>query len=458
MPSPKPQISFIGLGAMGFGMATHLLKQGYTVTGFDVYGPTLERFQSAGGQVASTPADAVRDKPFCVCMVATAAQAQAVLLAGDAPAAPALPPGAALLLCSTVPCAYVQGLARQLADLGRGDILLVDAPVSGGSARAAEGALSIMAGGSEGAVAAARPLLAALADPAKLYIVDGGVGAGSNMKMVHQVLAAVQILAASEGMGLAAALGLDLAAAREEIVVRSRGDAWAWMFEHRTPRMLTPGFRPVASALAIIVKDAGIVTAEAGRAGFPVPMTAAAEQVYFAGLARGYGADDDSSLIRLYTEGVVAADAETKATGSDDDQAKKQKLALVKALLKGIYLCAAAEALAFARTCGLDLDQVFALCRSAAGGSRVFEEVGPAIMRLCRGEEAGQDDDVEEGGGSLDEWARRLQEAVAEAQRLRMPLYLGTQALTLMRLALRQHAPEHGDRLPRAMVAKIWGV
>src|SRR3569833_2686584 len=107
MAESNPEVSFIGLGAMGFGMATHLLKQGYRVTGFNVWAPTLERFAAAGGAIAKTPAAAVADKLFCVCMVATAQQAQAVLFEGPDAAVPALPKGATLLLCSTVPCAYV---------------------------------------------------------------------------------------------------------------------------------------------------------------------------------------------------------------------------------------------------------------------------------------------------------------------------------------------------------------
>ncbi|KAJ2971631.1 hypothetical protein NUW58_g9361 [Xylaria curta] len=66
--SAKPDIAFIGLGAMGFGMATHLIKQGYAVTGFDVWPPTLERFRAAGGSTASTPAEAVRDRHYVVCV------------------------------------------------------------------------------------------------------------------------------------------------------------------------------------------------------------------------------------------------------------------------------------------------------------------------------------------------------------------------------------------------------
>ncbi|XXH03331.1 hypothetical protein Hte_009729 [Hypoxylon texense] len=444
MADVKPDISFIGLGAMGFGMATNLVKQGYKVTGFDVWQPTLERFQTAGGSTAITPAEAVKDKDYCVCMVATAQQAQAVLIEGDSPAIHALPRGAALLLCSTVPCAYVQGLEKQLVELGRGDVHLIDAPVSGGAGRAADGTLSIMAGGSDEAIEKGRFLLQEMSDPEKLYIVKGGVGAGSNMKMCHQVLAANQILAASEGLGFASHLGLELELASQAIL---KSDAWAWMFENRLPRMLDPEHKPVASALTIIVKDTSIITSEARRAGFPTPMTSTAEQVYFSGLGRGYGPDDDSSLIRLYTEGEGKIGPVKGEAESDE-----AKLALVIGLLKGIYLCSAAEAIAFAHKCKLDLDQVFDLCINAAGGSTMLQTAGLDMIKLCRGEKLST-----RSGEGFKAIARQLQAAVEEAQRLKAPVYLGSQALTLTRLARKLASQATGD-ISSALVTKVWGI
>lgn len=445
MAPPKPDIAFIGLGAMGFGMATHLVNQGYSVTGFDVWAPTLERFKAEGGLAATTPAEAVKGKDCCVCMVATAQQAQSVLLDGENAAVPALPQGAAVLLCSTVPCSYVQALEKQLRDLGRGDIQLVDAPVSGGAYRAADGTLSIMAGASDAAIEKARFLLQEMSDPTKLYIVAGGIGAGSNMKMVHQVLAANQILATSEALGFAAHLGLDLPKAAAA-VIGSQGKSW--MFEHRSPRALHPEFQPIASAITIILKDTGIITAEARKAGFPTPMTSAAEQVYFTGVGRGYGPDDDSSLIRLYWEGKgkvgpVAGTAQTE----------EEKLALVIGLLKGIHLCSAGECIAFAARLGLDLDQVFELCINAAGGSAMLEAVGPEMMSLVKttGAAAGAPP-----GNGLDKVVGELQDAVDEAQRLKAPVFLGSQALNLTRLAM-AHRPKTEAAATSGMVVKVWG-
>ncbi|EON97513.1 putative 3-hydroxyisobutyrate dehydrogenase protein [Phaeoacremonium minimum UCRPA7] len=446
MAQTKLEVSFIGLGAMGFGMATHLVKEGYSVTGFDVWGPTLDRFKEAGGKAAKTPAEAVQGKDFCVCMVATAQQAQAVLLDGESPAVPALPQGATVLLCSTVPCAYVQSLEKQLVTLGRGDIYLVDAPVSGGAGRAADGTLSIMAGASDAAIEKGRDLLQAMSDPKKLYIVKGGVGAGSNMKMCHQVLAANQILSSSEVMGFASHLGLDLKKTSETII---NSDGWSWMFENRLPRLLHPEHKPIASALTIILKDTSIITSEARRCKFATPMTSAAEQAYFTALGRGWGPDDDASLIRLYAEGKgkvgpVQGAAETEA----------DKLSLVIALLKGIHLCSAAETLAFAKHVGLDLDQVYELCINAAGGSKMLESAGPEIMQAFQEGKAGSGWAATTDGSPLYLVIEELQSAVEEAQRLKLPLFLGTQALSIMRLAEQSLAEKSG--LAAGSVVSVW--
>lgn len=163
-----------------------------------------------------------------------------------------LPQNATLLLCSTVPASYAQSVAAELQSLGRGDIQFIDAPVSGGAKRAADGTLSIMAGASDSALESGRFLLQEMSDSDKLYLVPGGIGAGSNMKMVHQVLAGIHILGASEAQGFAAQLGLDAVKTAEAI---KSSDSHTWMHENRLQRMLEEDWYPGASALTIILKD-----------------------------------------------------------------------------------------------------------------------------------------------------------------------------------------------------------
>ncbi|MCJ1309277.1 hypothetical protein MMC25_002936 [Agyrium rufum] len=411
--------SFIGLGAMGFGMATHLLKKGYKVRGYDGYPPTLQRFKEAGGDTASSLTDCVKDAPFCICMVATSQQAQSLLFEGEKPMVQSLTQGATFLLCSTVACAYVRSLEAQLKEEGRGDIQLIDCPVSGGAVRAANGTLTIMAAGKQSALDRAKSLLQEISDEKKLFIVQGGVGQGSNMKMCHQVLASCQICSTSEAMGFASRLGLNLDVVREAI---EKSDAWSWMYENRIPRMLDPDFKPLASAVAIILKDSGIITEEGRLADYPTPMVSTAEQVYLTALAKGYGGDDDSKIVRIYLD-----ERQTSLVPSQGTSTDSEKIELVKNLLIGIHTCAAAEALCFAKQLKIDLDQFFALASDAAGGSAVFNRGAGKILlaALKKGELFAE---TTQSNG-LAEMIANLKKAAQEARKVNCPLFLGTQAL-----------------------------
>lgn len=414
-------VSFIGLGAMGFGMATNLARSGFIVTGFDLNPAAMASFRERGGQTAATAAEAVADKPFCVLMVATMAQAHSVLFGNDAAVLSALPKNVVLFLSSTVPWKAVRQFEQTLAENSRADIALVDCPVSGGAIRAAEGTLSIMAGGSDAAIARGREILETMSAPEKLYIVKGGVGAGSKMKMCHQVLAAIQILASSEAVGFAARLGLDAKEAGEALVA---SEAWSWMLENRLPRILD-GALPVASAVNIIVKDTGIITEMARDDGFPTPMTSTAEQAYFYAVSSGYGFDDDGTLVRLY-QGNPEVVSNLNATVTSSTSKKEQDLEMVVGLLRGIHLCATVEALSFAKHIGLDLDQVAELCINAAGGSKVLSATWRQVLRILdSGDARGEDIGVDLG---LD----KLFAAVAHAQKIKAPLFLGAEALCLL--------------------------
>jgi 3-hydroxyisobutyrate dehydrogenase len=248
----EKEITFIGLGAMGFGMATNLIKHGFSVTGVDVYEPTLSRFVAAGGRSARTPREAVAGRPYVVFMVATAAQVRSALFDESTGAVWELARGATVVLCSTGPPEYTPEI-RELLDgekYGRADVQLVDAPVSGGTIRAAAGSLTVLAAGPESALGKARKVLDAMAGE-KLYIIPGGLGAGTKVKMVHQVLAGIHITMTSEAMGFAAALGLNT---RQAFELLKKSEGSSWMFENRVPHMLDND--PIVySALNIIVKD-----------------------------------------------------------------------------------------------------------------------------------------------------------------------------------------------------------
>ncbi|KAL8684219.1 MAG: hypothetical protein Q9224_006513, partial [Gallowayella concinna] len=203
------KIAFAGLGAMGYGMAAHLARSGFSVTGFDVYQPALDRFvqESKGASAAKTPREAVQDVDFFICMVANSLQVTPLLFDHETGAVTGLKKNASIIICSTVAPAYIEDIQRMLRENERSDVQLIDSPVSGGAARAADGALSIFASGSKSHLEHAHPILECMSG--KLYEIPGGLGGGSKAKLIHQIFAGINIAMASEAMGLAAVAGLD---------------------------------------------------------------------------------------------------------------------------------------------------------------------------------------------------------------------------------------------------------
>lgn len=290
MTSKPWRVGVIGLGSMGLGMALSLKRAGFDVTGCDVTPEAVSRLVSEGGCSAATPADAAEGADAVVSVVVNAAQTENILF-GAKGVAETLPKGAVFISSATMDPDVARRLARQLETSGR---LYLDAPISGGAQRAAQGELTVLASGSEAAFARARPALDAMS--AKLYELGNEPGQGAAFKMINQLLAGVHIAAASEAMAFAAKQGLDIAKVYE-VITASAGNSW--MFENRMPHVLEGDYTP-RSAVDIFVKDLGIIQDMARTAKFPVPVSAAALQMFLMTSAAGMGRDDDASVARMY--------------------------------------------------------------------------------------------------------------------------------------------------------------
>ena len=291
MPASR-RAAVIGLGSMGFGMAQSLRRAGFEVVGCDVSADPLQRFREDGGEVARTPALAAAGAQVVVSVVVNAAQTEAVLF-GPECAGETLDPGAVFVSSATMDPQIARRLGARLEATGR---RYLDAPISGGAARAAEGELTVMASGTAAAFAAARPALEAMART--VYALGDEAGQGSAFKMINQLLAGVHIAAACEAVALAAKQGLDLRKVYE-VITASAGNSW--MFENRVPHILDADYAP-RSAIDIFVKDLGIVQDMARAERFPAPLAAAALQMYLAAAGAGMGQDDDASLARVYAQ------------------------------------------------------------------------------------------------------------------------------------------------------------
>ncbi|HVM82924.1 MAG TPA: L-threonate dehydrogenase [Candidatus Binatia bacterium] len=280
----------IGLGSMGFGMAASLARAGFDVAGADVNAEAVKRFAAEHGRGAASPAEAAAGAEIIVTVVVNAAQTRTVLF-GEKGAAFAAPKGAVVVSCATMSPKDAEALAAEAEAQG---LLYLDAPISGGSVRAAEGALTMLASGSAAAFAKAQPALDAMA--AKLHRLGDRAGIGAAFKMVNQLLAGVHIAAACEAMTFAKRLGLDLSKVYE-VITGSAGNSW--MFENRVPHILEADYRP-RSAVEIFTKDLGIVGDMSRDLRFPTPVAAQALQLFLMTAAAGMGRDDDASVARLY--------------------------------------------------------------------------------------------------------------------------------------------------------------
>jgi 3-hydroxyisobutyrate dehydrogenase len=283
-------VGWIGLGAMGAPMASCVARAGYTVAAFDIDPQKAADLAADGVKPVDTVAAAADGADVLVVMVATAAQAESVLY-GEGNAAAALKRGAVVLLMATVGPAAVEDWAARIQPAG---VEIVDAPVSGGAARAGQGDLLIIVSGSDAALEIARPLLDVMGRNAP--VVGSRPGDGQKVKLVNQLLCGVHIAVAAEALAYAEALGLEAGPTWE---ILRHGAAASFMFEDRGARMIDDGNTEVRSAIDIFVKDMGLVTAAARASTYPAPLASAAEQLYLAGRRAGLGRADDSSLIQV---------------------------------------------------------------------------------------------------------------------------------------------------------------
>ena len=283
-------IGVIGLGAMGKGMASSLRRAGYNVHVCDVRLEAAQAFAVDGGVACANPAELAANCDILVSVVVNAEQTEAVLF-GETGAATVLKPGGVFIMCSTVDPNWSVKLEGRLAERG---VLYLDAPISGGAAKAASGQMTMMTAGSAAAYAKAGGAPDAMA--AKVYRLGDKAGNGSKVKIINQLLAGVHIAAAAEAMALGLREGVD---AKDifEVITHSAGNSW--MFENRMPHVLAGDYTPL-SAVDIFVKDLGLVLDTARASKFPLPLSATAHQMFMQASTAGHGREDDSAVIKIF--------------------------------------------------------------------------------------------------------------------------------------------------------------
>jgi 3-hydroxyisobutyrate dehydrogenase-like beta-hydroxyacid dehydrogenase len=282
----------IGAGAMGGAVVARLVGLGVPTVARDILPAAQDAAVRLGAIPAATPAELARVCDIVILLVVDAAEVETVLF-GAHGAAAALAPGAVVLASSTVDPAHPAAWAPRIAEFGA---TLLDAPVSGGPAKAAAGTMTMMVSGDPAALARAAPVVDLLTG--RLFTLGPRAGDASAFKIVNNLLAAANLAAGAEALALAQAAGLDPAVAADVIGASSGA---SWIFADRVPRALAGDFEPRAAA-RILAKDIGIAVALARRLGADATFAAAAQAALANAVAGGDGDADDAVLVRRALE------------------------------------------------------------------------------------------------------------------------------------------------------------
>lgn len=284
-------LGFIGLGAMGYPMAGHLVQAGHDVAVYNRTGEVAERFcaEHPSARLADSPADCCRGADVGMLIVGNDDSVRSVALGSDGALA-GLRSGAVLVDHTTASASLAVELAEAAGEVGVG---FIDAPVSGGESGAQNGVLTVMCGGDEATFEVVEPLMAAYSGTRTLI---GPTGAGQTTKMVNQVAIAGLLEGLAEALNLGITAGLDM---EKVLATISNGAAGSWQMSNRGHTMVADEF-DFGFALEWMIKDLGIALAEAERLGVPTPIATIVAGFYEELAANGDGRLDTSALIRRY--------------------------------------------------------------------------------------------------------------------------------------------------------------
>ena len=282
-------IGFIGLGAMGAGMAGNLLKAGYALVVNDIDGAKVAAMVARGAKAAATAADVARQSARTVTIVETTAQTEEVILGRDGLIAGAAR-GHVVAMMSTIDPHGARRIHDRLREAG---IAMLDAPVSGGSARAVSGELSVIAGGDAATFESCGPMFKAMS--AHQFHV-GGIGQGLACKLVNNMLIQINTVAIAEAFVMGAKAGLDPKTMYDVIKV-STGASFA--LDARAPRMIAGDFKP-GGTVDIFYKDQELETAFAKSLGVPLLLANISQQVYQMARAQGLAKEDGAAIVKVY--------------------------------------------------------------------------------------------------------------------------------------------------------------
>ncbi|MBK8071462.1 MAG: NAD(P)-dependent oxidoreductase [Ramlibacter sp.] len=282
-------VAIVGVGNMGGGMAVNLLARGWPVEVVDVDADRTRIFEGFGAVARASAGLATINTIASIVCVVDATQTRDVLF-GAGGIADAAPAGHTVFLCPTMAPQDTEAFAAALAQRG---IDAVDAPMSGGPARARDGSMSLMVACADTVFARHAELIAALSS--RVFRISQTPGDGARTKLVNNLLAGINLVGAAEVMALAQRLGLDMSRTLD-VIEQSSGQSW--IGSDRLRRAMAGDFEPRAH-VTLLAKDTALAVAAADQAGFEGPLGARACQVFAQAISAGLAGEDDAALFKL---------------------------------------------------------------------------------------------------------------------------------------------------------------
>lgn len=283
----KDPIGFVGLGNMGLGMARNILKAGFPLIGYDVREESLRKIEETGGQRAESPREVAERARLTIVAVLNYPQIEQAVF-GEKGLQEGTKPGDAMTIMSTISPGQVKETAQKLGSRG---VQVLDAPISGGQEGASAGTLSIMVGGEKAVFDRFLPVFQAMGKNVRHL---GGLGSGMSLKLVNNLLVAVNGLAVAEAMVLGRKAGLDPQTILE-MIPQSAGDSW--MFRNRAPQMVSRDFT-CRGELDILIKDLNYVLEMGQSLKLPLFLSAVAREIFQLASGMGWGKEDDSAVVK----------------------------------------------------------------------------------------------------------------------------------------------------------------
>ena len=282
-------VCIVGVGNMGGAMAQRLGTLGWAPWVRDIDAAKVESLKPFGALAPENIHHAASTSVATIICVVDAVQTRDVLF-GPQAIAPHLRPGHVVVLCPTIAPEDVEAIAAQLGALG---VDTIDAPMSGGPARARDGSLSLLVAGAKAVVVRCEPLLQALSS--KVFCISERPGDGARTKLVNNLLAGINLVGAAEVMALARRMGLDL---ERTLDVIGQSSGQSWIATDRMRRAIAGDLAPRAH-MTLLAKDTRLAQQAAQGVGFDGPLGPLAAQVFAAALDAGLADLDDGALLQF---------------------------------------------------------------------------------------------------------------------------------------------------------------